>query len=168
MRTFQQRNRGFTLIEVLVYLAVLVTVSVVVVVTFISLKDVFERNRVDRAMGSAAYAILDRVIHEAQAGTSIDVLASTLNATSSMLVILDEATTTTFAMSGGVVGVTKNGVDEGPLNPSEISVTMFRASRFANAFSEGVRVELWLSSSSTVASTTKKFYGVGVLRGSYE
>lgn len=167
MTTFPQK-RGFTLIETLFYVAILIVATIVVVGSFLSLRNVLERNRMERIIATAGYTVLDRVARTAQAGTSVDTAASTLDETSSILTLLSGATTTTFSISEDTISMTQNGDALGALTPPGVAVTEFRVFHFTNSFSEGIRIKLSLTSTSTVASTTETFFTTAVLRGSYE
>jgi type II secretory pathway pseudopilin PulG len=165
----KEREHGFTLLEVLIYIGILLLALTVVVGIFFSLNTVFERNRVERTLAHAAQSVLDRVIYDAYRATTVDTLNSVLNASSSRLTLTQgAATTTAFYIATGTVMVAVNGVEEGPLLPSDVSVDALTFHHFANTFSEAVRVGLTLSVSSKAASTTQTFYTTVVLRSSYE
>lgn len=161
-------QKGFSLVEMLVYIAVLVLVSMAVVLTFFSLRDTFERNRVERELADAATNVLERIGRDARNAESIDVLLSTLGTSPGTLVLNSGATTTSFYIATGTVAVSVNSSEIGPLVPQGVSVDSLIFRRYTNAATEAVRIELILSVSGSFASSTKSFYTTAVLRGSYD
>ncbi len=164
----RERIGGFSLIEVIIYLAVLVLATIAVVTTFFSLRSVFERNRTERELADAATEILERIGREARYATSVKV-TSTLDTSPGVLDLDQGATTTKFYVSNNNVTVSQNGVVQGPLDPDSVSVNSLIFNKYdITGTSTAVRTALTLSVSGRYASTSKTFYTTSILRGSYD
>jgi type II secretory pathway pseudopilin PulG len=157
-----------SIIELLVYAVVLSVLTVAVIVSLLSLRTVFEDVRADRVVTDAATSALDRVARDIRDADSVNLLLSTLSATSSVLVLENGATTTTYRVQSGALTLEVEGVTMGALTPNEVTVTNFSAVRHDGAGSDAVRVTLDLAVTGRYASTTERFTTAAVLRGSYE
>jgi len=162
------RTKGFSFIEVLVYIAVLVLISVTVVSTFLALDTSLLRNKAERALTNSAQVTLERMVRDIRAGATADTTIPgqlTLNTAGF-------ATTTVFVVSGGNVTATVNGTNLGPLTSDDVTVENLVFTKYSLTGTELetdlVRVALTLSISTKAASTTKTYYTSAVLRGSYE
>ncbi|TSC83490.1 MAG: hypothetical protein G01um101417_541, partial [Parcubacteria group bacterium Gr01-1014_17] len=166
------RAQGFSLVELLVYLAVFATALVLIVGTALGLSRAYggvaNLSRIERD-GSA---VLERITREARGAKTVNVSASVLGANPSKLAIdttddAGAARTVEFFVSGSALRIKENGMDGGALTGSRVSVSSFVARRIATGKSEAVKIELSLQSGTGVASTTKKFYTTTVFRNSY-
>jgi type II secretory pathway pseudopilin PulG len=161
-------SHGMTALELLIYAAVLSVLTIAVIVTFVSLRTVFEKTRVERVVTNAGVTSIDRLVRDIRDADTVNTLLSTLDATSSVLVLENGATTTTYRVGGGVLTLEVEGVVKGALTPDTAQVTNFAAVRYGGVSSDMVRVTLDLAVVGPFASTTKRFSGAAVLRGSYE
>lgn len=165
-------HKGFTLVEMIIYIAILLVVSMAAIVTTLSLRDTFERNRVERELASAASHTLERMVREIRDADTVNG-ASVLGISPGML-LLDDAGGTpaqvSFNLSGGQVLLYEDGVEVGPLTPASVTATdlAFFTHTQAGGTTDLVRVELTLSVATRFASTTRMFSTAAVLRGSYE
>lgn len=165
-------HSGFSLIELLVYVAVFATALTLIVGTALGLSRAYggvsNLSRVERD----GTAILERVTREVRGAGSIDIGASALGVNPSKLVlnITDDAgaaRTVEFSVSNSALRLKENGTDSGALTGSKVTVSSFVARRISTGGSEAVKVELALQSGVGTASTTKKFYATTILRNSY-
>jgi type II secretory pathway pseudopilin PulG len=167
MRT-SHHNRGFSLVEVLVYLSVMVLVAGGLITTFLSLDTVFLRNRTDRELMVSASMTLEQMTRAIRNAESINLAGSSFNTSPGALSLTTGATTTRFFISGGGIAVSVNGVELGPLTSDDVTVESLIFTHYIGTTTELVRVELTLSATSSVASSTRAFYTSAVLRGTYE
>jgi type II secretory pathway pseudopilin PulG len=161
-------NQGFSLIEVLVYLAVTVLISLAGVLTYISLDDVLVRNATERAVNHSAQVALERIGREIKSAISVNAAMSTFNTSPGALTLVYGATTTNFAVVGDALVLTVNGVEIGPLTSDSVIVEDFTLNRYVGTTTELIRASLTISGNSKAASTTRTYYTSAVLRGSYE
>lgn len=169
MKTFSPTiTRGFSIIEVLVYIAVLVLIAGAVVTTYLSLDIVLLRNQTERELTGAAEITLERMLRDIREAESVNMGVSTLGSSPGVLAVQSAATATRFYLSGNSIAVDVNGVPRGPLTPDSVSVQNLMFRRYQNAGTEMVRIALTLSATNKAASTTRTYYTSAVLRGSYE
>lgn len=160
--------RGFTLIETLVYLGVMVLVASALVTTFLSLDTTLLKNRIDRSLTESVSVSLERISRAIRSADSVDIPGSTFGTSPGVLKLTEGATTTVFSLVSGRLTMSINGVDQGPLTSEAVTVGELTFTRYAGAVSELVRVALTLSAVSDTASSTRTFYTSAVVRGSYE
>jgi len=159
--------RGFLLIEMLVYIAVLVVITLAVISTVLSLRGVFEKARANHLLMEAAENSLERMVFEIDAATSVDAAGSVFDVSPGTLALIGDAGTRSFYLDGGQLRVTENGADAGPLTPPAVSVGELVFTHYQNAHTEGVRVSLRLEVTEPV-TLTKTFHVMTLLRNSYE
>ena len=142
-------RRGFSTIELLVYLAIVATALTLIVGTALGLSRAYGGAANLARIERDAVAILERITRETRAGASVD------------------GGTREFFVSDGALHMKENGVDQGALTGSTIAVSSFVVRPITTGRSEAVKIELALQSGSGTASTTKRFYATTILRNSY-
>jgi type II secretory pathway pseudopilin PulG len=167
MRTIST-TKGFSLVEVMVYLAVTVFLAGALVTTFLSLNTVLARNATERALTMGAQVSLERVVRAARSADTVHTGLSTLDSSMGALALTEGATTTRFYVSGDALMLSVNGTDLGPLTSDGVSVEDVVFHRYVASTSEMIRMELTLSAIGKASSSTRTFYSSAVLRGSYE
>lgn len=161
-------KQGFSLIEVLVYLAVTVTLAGALVTSFLSLNTVLARNATERTLTQNAQTSLERMVRGIRSADSVNLSLSTLNTSFGTLTLTEGATSTRFFISGGTLSMSVNGAGTGPLTDDGVIVRDVVFNRYVASTTEMVRVSLTLSTIGKSASSTRTFYTSAVLRGSYE
>lgn len=159
---------GFTLIEVIVYIAILVLVSAAAVTALVSFSDVLDNQRVQQRVTSSAQGALERMVHDIRNSTAVNVGGSTLADPDGVLQLTHSGGDITFARSGGVITVTRGSEPAVPLTSSDVSVDALAFYHYADGPTELVRVSLTVSATSSTQTRTETFYGGAVIRGSYD
>lgn len=159
---------GFSLIEVLVYLAVTVLISFASVQTYLSLDIVLVRNATERAVNHSAMVALERIGRDIKSADSVNTGASTFGTSPGELTVVSGATTTNFSVVGSALILTLNGTVVGPLTSSGVVVQNFTVNRYVGTTTDLIRIGLTLSGNSKAASTTRTYYTSAVLRGTYD
>lgn len=167
-RVILKSIRGFSLVEVLVYIAVLVLVSVAGVLTYLSLDTMLVRNATERTVSHAAQVALERISREIRSATAVNTTLSTLGTSPGELTLTTGGATTNFAVVGDSLILTVDGSEVGPLTGNSVVVEEFTAHLYVGTTTDLVRVSLTLSAETKAASTTRTYYTSAVLRGSYE
>jgi hypothetical protein len=168
MRRHITLTRGISLIEMVIYAAILMALVGASITTILSLRTVFEKTRVERVMTGAAVTSLERLTRDIRDADQVNTSLSILNATSSVLVLENGATTTTYSVSNGQLLLNVEGVSKGFLTPDDTRVINFIATQYMSGQTQMVRVTLDLKVTNRFASTTDRFSTAAVLRGSYE
>lgn len=161
-----KKKKGFTLVEVLVYLAILLVASSAAVSVLLSLRFVLERNRVERALADTATSLLERLVREVRDAERVSTIGSGL------LELTRSPTTTRFYQSGGDVivktevgGVT---VSEYALDSAHTEISNLTFASYTVGTTTMVRAVFAATITGVYASTTENFSTAAVLRGSYE
>lgn len=161
-------HHGFTLVEVLVYIAVLVVVAMGGVASLLGLSSSIARNTMAREMNESAALTLERIVRDIRNSETVDTGASTLGSSPGEIALVNGATTTSFSVSGGRIIIEENGTVLGPISDDSVTVDSFVARHYTSVNTELVRVVFTLSYTSGRYSDTRTYYGSAVLRGSYE
>ncbi len=169
-KTLRSKNSltGFSLVEVLVYMAVTVLISLAGVQTYLSLDTVLVRNATERAVNHSATVALERIGREIRSAVSVNTGLSTFDTSPGELTLVYGTTTSRFLVSGNALVLNVNGTDIGPLTSGAVVVENFTVNRYVGTTTELIRVALTLSGNSKAASTTRTYYTSAVLRGTYD
>lgn len=168
----QTYNKGYTLVEMIVYVAVATILLLVMVQSALIMGNIHKRSRAFLDINAAALTAFSRFSRDIRKATSIDTVNSTLNASSGKLVLLMRKAdgsndTTVLYLSEAKVKVDENGVYKGDLTQDNMAVSNLTFRKFTNASSTAVRIEMTLAPDASSTVPALNFYGTYVLRGSY-
>lgn len=167
-------KRGFTLLEAVVYIAILSLIFVVAAHTTIVATSAFGKSRVKRALAAEGYAAMERILYEIRLAHGIDEEASVFGAHPGVLKLktslsASDATETmrTFDLFSGVARLTEGGENPTPLSRGVLITELTFARIGMPDNPRAVRVTLAAENSYKTLRDTRKFYGTAVLRGRY-
>ncbi len=103
-------KKGFTLIEVLIYIGVFIFISTVIVSLIISIMDTSRRVSPVNALSRTAVSSFEAITRTIRGAEQIDVSTGAFD-------------TTRFYLEDGVIKISENGVYTGPLSASDATVT---------------------------------------------
>jgi type II secretory pathway pseudopilin PulG len=165
-KNYQKRLAGFTLLEVLVYLSILIVVSTVAVSLLVSLDDIIDRYKVDTALYRSGTNVMEQVVVELRRGDEFNVASSVLaDSATGTIAINNGATTTIISRVGDELRLTINGVEYGNLLQDSVAVTGFTVYKSDTASGTFVRVKLELTATAESVSKSIDLYGGAVIRG---
>ena len=164
-----KKNNGYSLIETIVYTALLVMLVGAITFGTKILLDAYKRTKTIRQIEVAALDSMDRMTREIRNADSVDGANSAYNASPGVLQLISGggATTTKFYISGQKLFIDENGSSIGTLTNTGIKVSSLVFRHIQATSSEAIKVELTLTSSSTPV-ISKNFYDSAVVRGSYK
>lgn len=162
--TIQQRkNSGFTLVEMIVYIAILTLIAAGVVTALFALDDLLAKYRAEQLVFRSATTALERMLHDIRAAESV----SAADPTNPGSVTLSyDGSSRAYSLSGGAVLLTKDGSDVGTLTEEGVTVSELRFYDYAST-TEFVRVQMTLSATVGESTVTRTFNSGATLRGSY-
>lgn len=167
----KHKRAGYTLVEALIYIAILVAIIAVLVSGLVVVVQSITRVRVARNLADTGGASMERLIREIRQATSIDDGNSIFNQTPGRLKLntIDQAgnaTTVDFTVSGNqlLVQVGVGSIDNLTSGQIQVSSLIFR--KLATTTASGVRVELTVTDDRLPGSPIN-FYSTAILRGSY-
>ncbi len=167
--------RGTSIIELLIYGAILAFVSLFAINTLLVVTAAFSQARTGRLINSNAEGIMERVIREIRFAKNVN-NASVLGTNPSDVILDtfssptdDTAASVEFSINNkNLLFKTRTG-NTVPLNTSGVTISLFTAEKItsASASTTGIKFQLTMQASSTKTSIQKTFYGTAILRGSY-
>ena len=167
MNLVRNAQKGFTLVEMLVYMAVFMLIASALVITFLSFDTTLIRNKTERVLAQEARVGLEHILLAIRHADSVDVTMSTLDSSPGELV-LDGDEETRFYISGGILMMDVEGTTLGPITSDAVTVDDITFNHQSGIATDIVRVELVLSSNTKALSTTRTFNAGAILRGTYE
>ena len=165
---YSSKNSGISLMETVIYAALVSVLSILVVQAILSLTDAFRAIRITRELSSSGLGALDRLGREIRLADSVND-GSIWNATSSKLV-LDYAGSITkeFSLADGALHLFENSEDSGPLTSANVEVTNFYVEQATTTSKTAIRISLTLiDKRSLINQKTVTFYTAASMRGLY-
>lgn len=165
-------NKGFTLPEIIVYIAILSIISLALAQTVVLANKSFQLARAERTIDASTLAAYDRMSREIRNASSVDTADSVLNATPGTLALFvgsgGSQIVRRFFLSNGVIQVSDNGVFQGDLTSSEATTTSLIFRVLTATSTKAVRVEMAIAAQATSSIASEKFYDTFVVRSTYE
>ncbi len=163
------KNRGFSLIEVLVYISILTLVLSIIIGSLITMAQIQERVIAGKAVDRSAVVALDRLLREVRLSDSIDIANSVFDVSASVLSVEREDVSglLKFYVLNDVFYLEKEGETYQLIN-KKVVVEDFFVNRVSSGESEAVRINLVLSYPYSDGSVEQSFYVTAILRGSLE
>lgn len=165
-------SRGITLVELVIYVAILAVIIAVVSFSAIQFVQTFNRVRAERRVYSAAETALERIVREIRLACAANASASTLIlSTYPSHISPDPANCTitrTISLNSGTIQMQDGGGQAMNLTPPNVTVTNVVFSQMSDTRGssvtdiQAVRVEFQV----TASSITKSYYASAILRGS--
>ena len=162
-----QNKNGFSIVEIMVYLAIFTALSILVINSFIFILSSFNMTNINRKLLESGSISMERISREIRQASTID--AST---TSTILVLnshdnMGAVMTIKFVNESGKLNFYKNNNLEGTLLGSKISVTDLFFNRIPAVKSEAVKIKMILQYSDGRKIKSENFYNTIILRGGY-
>src|SRR3989344_9123849 len=169
-----QANHGYTLIEAIIYIAILAVLAVTFVSLLFTMVRAYTEFQLERSLISSASLALERLVRETRQAKNVDP-TSALDSHPGRLLLntTDDAgvpTTRDFYLSLGTLMV-REGIGIGSVTASttaaNVSVDNLVFRQINTVNSQAVKIEMTLTAKRGTATRTQKFYSTAVLRGAY-
>lgn len=165
-------NTAYSLIEIIIYMAVLVMVMVVLVNSIFDMVGSSSLFTAGRLMTSSAQTSLERMANEIQNAISVDIAGSSFNSHPGRLTLnttdsSGSAMTIEFLIESGQLKVKKNGGTAETLVTTGTTVTNLVFRFIDTTISEGVKIEATFLSTARGKTRSESFYLTELLRRSY-
>ncbi|MBP6865919.1 MAG: prepilin-type N-terminal cleavage/methylation domain-containing protein [Candidatus Pacebacteria bacterium] len=160
-----QNKKGFTLLEMVFYVALFSVISLILVQAIITMVASFRETQITADINQTNQ-VLERVSREIRQATSISTITATnlkLNTTDSS----GNAATITFTLSGTNIELRQNDVLIGNLNSTNLKITALTFTQITTSNSSAVKIEMTATSNRYGSVRAANFYDTLVLRGSY-
>ena len=165
-------SRGFTLIELLLYTGILIILVSVIGSTLLAFSRTYRSIASEQAIEQGAEGGLERMVRDIHSASTIDTANSMFDTSPGALSLnaTDAAgtpVTIRLSLSNGILHLSKDGVDEGPLMPASVNVSSLIFRSITTANSQAVKIEMTLESGTSSSYHARSFYETTVLRGTY-
>lgn len=164
------RIKGFTLVEMIVYAAVLGIIAVLSINSMLAMTRAFTDLRVSRDLNSSATALFERLTRDVRGAYDIDAAQSTLGVHPGRLMLKGSSgvnTTIEYYVTGNRVNIREGGVDQGSIMTAGTTVSSFIVRELVNTNTKAIKVEATISATRGNITKTRNFYTTVVLRGTY-
>lgn len=167
-----QKKNGYSIVEILVYLAIFTTMSIMVINYFIVVLGSFHTTRANRDLLESGATSIERIAREVRQADSVDIVNSTLSSSPGALQLNSTDSSGNpmiikFSVTNGALNLYEDGSLIGNLLSENISVTTLVFRRIVTANGEAVKIELTLQSTDSDNSQSENFYNTIILRGGY-
>jgi prepilin-type N-terminal cleavage/methylation domain-containing protein len=169
-------KKGFTLLEMVIYIAILAVVSVFVITSILNTMSAYGKYRVSRYINLAGSSAMERITREIRMADDILAVESVFEVHPGKLKLstidpVSENTTTVDLFASSTQLMIKEGSDtEVALTPVALELTnlIFReVATSTNTNSYAIKVEMEIKGQKGNIEKTAKFYNTVILRRSY-
>lgn len=164
-RYLYNTKQGYTILELLFYIAFFSVLSLVVINAMITMSGSFKATAIHSRLAQGGN-VMERMAREIR--SAIDI--SSIDTTDLLLDTKDEtgaAKTVQFLLSGGDIQLLENGVLIGNLNAPNIIVTNLSFTQIDTNKSKAVKISFTIRSTDDASGRLEDFYDTVVLRGIY-
>ena len=166
------KAKGFTMVELVVYIGMFALISVVLVNSLMSTIRISNELRAARDINDSAVSVMERLTRDLRGGTQIDLVNSSFGAnpgrlTFQTLSASGTAMTVEYYVSTSTLLVKENGVVRGSLLSSRTKIDGLVFYYVSSGATTGVKTELHLRSVRGGISDVDHFYNTTILRGTY-
>ncbi|NQV88179.1 MAG: prepilin-type N-terminal cleavage/methylation domain-containing protein [Parcubacteria group bacterium] len=163
---------GFTLIEMLAYIAVLSIILVLIVTSLSSLITSENRVNIEKNIETSASTALERMTRDIRDAKSIDTAGSTFGSNSSVLSLNTtdvggNPKTEAFYLDNNILKISENGTETGALTFSSSRVTKLVFKSLDSGNSSAIQIKITIESGIGQYLKSETFYSTVILRGSY-
>ena len=163
------RRKGFSLVEMLVYISILVLMLAVIMNIIVS---VIRSERVLKALRNvedSAVLSLERITREVRQAENVDINSSIFDLNPGRLALestdaLGNPRTVEFYLSSGVLMFSENGMELGALTRTDARVSALTFRFFTGSNSKGIRTEITIESGTSTHYRSDNFYSSAILR----
>jgi prepilin-type N-terminal cleavage/methylation domain-containing protein len=167
-----QTQGGFSLIEVLLYVAIFSVMSVISMNTLFQAIKSFDSLRISRDINDSSVGIMERLTRDIKGSTGVDLANSTFTTSPGRLTLSTVSASGTpmtveYYVASSMLRYKEDGVDKGSLMSAKTTIDAL-VFRYINSGSTiGIKIELHLASSRGGVTKVDHFYDTVLMRGTY-
>ncbi len=166
-------KNGSSLIETMVYVAVLAMVFGVFTSLVLAVNRSYAQIAIIRNLDIAGITVMERITREIRDSSSIDTPNSTFGSTPGILSLKQTdqngiVSNIIFKVTGQNIQIKVDGVDQGTLLPSGVTVPSLIFRSIDSGKSKAVKIEIQLVAQAGNITRTQNYYATIILRGSYK
>ncbi len=160
---------GFSIIEIVVYLAIFTAISIVVINSFIVVLSSFREIRSNHDLLNSGTSSMERISREIRQAKNIDLVNSQINGGESLQInstnIDNTNTVIKIIREGDELNIYKDNELVGNLLTQNTIVTSLSFYRILTTNSEGIKIKMTIQDTKSKTKKTESFYDTVVLRG---
>lgn len=173
--TVKCHQRGFTMVEMIIYMAFFAMLAILSTNAIILVMKSFYTLRVTQSISQSATTAMERMSREVRNAYDIDTVNSTLTTSPGRLTLLTKddvgALTTVefYVTAGNQINMKVGGVEKGALMTKTVTTTNLVFRSISTTNSKAIKIEMTLRDSRDTrlgVTKTVKYYDTIVLRGS--
>lgn len=167
-----KKNKGYSVIEIIIYLAIFAFLSVTVINSFIVVLGSFNITRTNRDLLESGSTAMERISKEIRQAYDVDTVNSIFLSTPGSLQLNSTNSSGTasvikFSVSSNALNMYQDGVLVGNLLGQNISPTNLVFRRIVTTNGEAIKIELTLQDTRNKDHPSASFYDTVILRGEY-
>ncbi len=167
-----QKNKGYSIAEIIIYLAIFTAISIAVINSFIVIVGSFNTTRTYRDLLESGSVSMERISREIRQAQSVNLANSTFGSNPGVLELnttdaSGNVITISFHISNNALNIYQNGVLVGNLLGQNISANSLIFRHIVTTNGEAIKVELTLQDTNSKTNQSANFYDTIILRGSY-
>jgi prepilin-type N-terminal cleavage/methylation domain-containing protein len=164
-------SKGFSLVEMIVYIAILSLITSALTVTASSLLNTFAHLEIYEDMAHSSTVALERISYEIRTARTVNVMSSTLGISPGTLVLdtvdaVGSPTVITFSLVNGKIFIQEGASAPSPLTSNSVTVTNATFTHTVGPNTQGVLIEITLERALHSKVATRSFRTFVVLDAS--
>jgi prepilin-type N-terminal cleavage/methylation domain-containing protein len=168
---FKKHRNGFSLVEMIIYMAILAMMLLVIINTLFIISTSQRTVKSSKTIENSGIFSLERMVRDIRNATSVDTNQSILGSHPGVLVlngtdVNGNSHVVKFYLSTSTLHVVDNSVDQGALTETGTKVTNLVFTLINTTKSSAVRIQMTLESGTSTYYRSEKFYSTAILRGS--
>jgi type II secretory pathway pseudopilin PulG len=169
MNILENKNKGYSLVEMLIYVAILSIITFVLANTVLSFTRSYRDLASLRIVDHSGIDAMERMTRDIRASYAVDTANSILGTSPGVLTLLSTINgvtkTTKFYLNNGVIKVDVNGSYFGPLTLQKATINNLVFNVLDSGISKAVKVDMTVSAALGTTTKTKKYHSTIILKG---
>ena len=167
--TNNKLTKGYSLAEMIIYIAILSIVSILVINTVLSFTRGYRDVMALRMIDHSSLDVMERITRDIRSATQIDNVNSVFGTNPGVLMLVSTvngvSTVTKFYLEKGIIKLDINGSYFGPLTLFNTTVNSLVFTKLDSGISNAVKIDMTVSSTAGGVTKTKTYHSTIVLRG---
>lgn len=164
------KTKGYSLVEIVIYIGVLVSFTVIIVNMLVTISHSKEKLTASQRISNSGAVALDRMTREIHKAANINATSSVLGTSLGSLYLTGVESsvsyTVEFYVASSTLRIRENGIDKGPLTEKGVTVTSLIFRKIASSTDQAIKIDLGLSSGTSTSYKSEIFYTTALLRQS--
>ena len=163
---------GYSIVEIIIYIAVFAVLVTVVMNSFIVLTSFYNQNRTHHDLLENGNSVMERLSREVRTANNVRTGTSTFGSHPGVLDLdstdaSDVAQIVKFSTTNGALNLSVNNTNMGNLLAPNIQVDSLVFRQITTTNSSAIKIELTLRDTKDEKNLVEKFYNTIILRGGY-